>query len=733
MLVLRPAQPPRRRRFAPLLGVGVLAALLLAPVAGRVEAATQVVHISGSGLQPSSLTITPGTVVTWVNDDGARHRVRSRSGPAEFDSGDLDPGQAFTFTFLATGTYQYGDDRDPALSIYFGTVVVAAIAPTPTPASPAPPGGSPPGPAAEVRMAGRAFSPATLTIGLGRSVTWLNDDGRDHTVSARDQAFDSGIVNPGGTYVRTFASPGTFGYLCLIHPDMTGAIVVLSASGATPPPAPSPTPPPTPPPPSPGDVSIVDFDYQPTTISITAGSTVNFVNRGAALHTVTARDGSFDSGFLAAGGTYQRTFTTPGTYPYFCAIHPNMLGSILVAGLGGASPPPPAPTPQPTPLPSAPPGAITIADFAFRPGSVTVQPGTTLTWVNTGAAPHSVTSRAGLFDSGLIGSGGRYSHTFAQPGTYQYFCAIHPDMSATVLVPAPGGGVPPPAPPPPPPPPPVAGDVRIADFSFTPATLSVPVGSRVRWVNGGVAPHTATARDGSFDSGFLSTGDGFSRTFNAPGTIEYFCTIHPAMTGTVIVTGAGGRQRPGSAAPSASPSGASPPQGVSPPPSEPGVADIALLDFRVDPPTVTVPSGARVRFVNRGAALHTATFPGGWDTGFLEPGQAATLTFDLPGTYAYLCVIHPTMIGTLVVTAAAAPSPAAAGASPAQGRPGPGAGGGSGPPPAGDPNAAAPPGFEPAVPSTGGGPLAPLVGVILIIASVGSFGWVIRGAVLPGG
>jgi len=73
---------------------------------------------------------------------------------------------------------------------------------------------------------------------------------------------------------------------------------------------------------------------------------------------------------------------------------------------------------------------------------------------------------------------------------------------------------------------------------------------------------------------------------------------------------AGGRQPPGSAAPSTSPSGASPSQGVSPP-GEPGVTNIALLDFRVDPPTVTVRSGARVRFVNRGAALHTATFPGG--------------------------------------------------------------------------------------------------------------------------
>jgi len=732
--VLQPAQPLRRHRFAPLLGVALLATLLLAPVAGRVAAATPAIHISAGGLEPSSLTVPSGTTLTWVNDDGQRHRVRSRSGPAEFDSGDLDPGQTFTFTFRSTGTYEYRDDRNPDLSIYFGTVVVANAPPstpaaTAPPGASAPPGGSAPPPippaAGAVGMAGRAFSPATLTIDLGRSVTWLNDDGRDHTVSARDQAFDSGVLKPGGTYVRTFASPGTFGYLCLIHPDMTGTIVVLSASGATPPPTPPPTPTPTPPPPSPGSVSIVDFDYQPTALSISAGSSVTFVNRGAALHTITARDGSFDSGFLAAGGTYRRTFPTAGTYPYFCSIHPNMLGSVLVAGPGGGTPPPAAPTPQPTPRPSAPPGAITIADFAFRPGTVTVQPGATLTWLNTGAAPHTVTSRAGLFDSGLIGSGGRYSHTFAQPGTYQYFCTFHPDMSATILVPAPGGAVPPPAPAPPPPPPSVAGDVRIADFSFGPATLSVPAGSTVRWVNGGVAPHTVTARDGSFDSGFLSTGDGFARTLTIPGTIEYFCTLHPTMTGTVIVTGAGGRP-PAAGAQSSSPSSSPSAPRASPPPGEPGVTDVALLDFRVDPPTLTVASGARIRFVNQGAALHTATFPGGWDTGFLEPGRAATLTFGVPGSYAYLCAIHPTMIGTLIVTAAPTPSPG-------QGGPDAGAGGGSGPLPGRDPNAGAPPGVEPPLPGPGQGPVAPLVAVVLMVAGVGSFGWVIRGAALPRG
>ena len=610
-------------------------------------AATATVRIA-DGLTPPQLTVTPGTTVTWVNDETNRHRMRSTSGPDEFDSGDLDPGATFSFVFSALGTYQYRDDRNPDLSNYWGTVVVQAAVATPKPTSA--PGATPtpaPPTATQIRMAGRVFSPATLTVDAGARVTFLNDDGRDHTATARDGSFDSGIMKTGATFVRTFSTPGTFSYTCLIHPDMTGTVAVRGAGGATPPPppAPTPTPPPAaPPPPGSSSIAIIDFDYTPVTITAPVGTRVNWVNRGAALHTVTARDGSFDSGLMASGGSFSRLFGTPGTFLYICSIHPNMQGTVRITSATGSVPPPatPAPTAAPKPVP---PGRLVIADFAFRPATITVAPGTTLVWQNTGIAPHTVTSRAGLFDSRIIPSGGTYSHTFSTPGTFQYLCTIHPDMTATVLVPEADGSLPPPGAPPPAPPPSVDGDIQIVDFGFTPATLRIPVGTTVRWVNVGVAPHTATARDGSFDSGFLETGDRFDRTFTAPATIEYICAIHPQMVGTIVVTDAAG------AAPSAEPT---PSQGTIGGAAPPGSASVDLADFVFQPASLSIPAGTSVAFRNIGAALHTATAgagggAGSWDTGFLEPGASVALRFDVQGTYPYTCVIHPAMVGTITV------------------------------------------------------------------------------------
>ena len=71
--------------------------------------------------------------------------------------------------------------------------------------------------------------------------------------------------------------------------------------------------------------------------------------------------------------------------------------------------------------------------------------------------------------------------------------------------------------------------------SFTLETFSVPAGTTVTWQNDDSAPHTATASDGSFDSGSLDQGQTFSHTFEAAGTFEYACAIHPTMTGTVTV------------------------------------------------------------------------------------------------------------------------------------------------------------------------------------------------------
>jgi plastocyanin len=78
--------------------------------------------------------------------------------------------------------------------------------------------------------------------------------------------------------------------------------------------------------------------------------------------------------------------------------------------------------------------AVTIIDFAFQPRVLSVPVGSTVSWQNSGAAPHTVTSDTGAFDSGTIDSGGNFSTTFSEPGMAMYHCSIHPDMTGTVQV-----------------------------------------------------------------------------------------------------------------------------------------------------------------------------------------------------------------------------------------------------------------------------------------------------------
>jgi plastocyanin len=79
-------------------------------------------------------------------------------------------------------------------------------------------------------------------------------------------------------------------------------------------------------------------------------------------------------------------------------------------------------------------GDVTIVDFAFQPGSVSVPAGSTVTWRNTGNAPHTVTAFNGAFDSGTLSPGGSFSETFSAPGVFMYHCEIHPNMVGTVQV-----------------------------------------------------------------------------------------------------------------------------------------------------------------------------------------------------------------------------------------------------------------------------------------------------------
>lgn len=78
-------------------------------------------------------------------------------------------------------------------------------------------------------------------------------------------------------------------------------------------------------------------------------------------------------------------------------------------------------------------------------------------------------------------------------------------------------------------------EVKIDNFSFTPATITIPAGTTVRWTNRDDIPHTVVSDDQKFQSKALDTDDQYSYTFTKAGTYGYFCSIHPKMTGKVIV------------------------------------------------------------------------------------------------------------------------------------------------------------------------------------------------------
>jgi plastocyanin len=79
--------------------------------------------------------------------------------------------------------------------------------------------------------------------------------------------------------------------------------------------------------------------------------------------------------------------------------------------------------------------------------------------------------------------------------------------------------------------------VTISNFAFSPAILSVAPGTKVTWTNSDEEPHAVTSADAgaTFKSAALDTDDKFSFTFDKPGTYKYFCSIHPHMTGTIVV------------------------------------------------------------------------------------------------------------------------------------------------------------------------------------------------------
>jgi plastocyanin len=107
------------------------------------------------------------------------------------------------------------------------------------------------------------------------------------------------------------------------------------------------------------------------------------------------------------------------------------LASFLAAALLAA-----LPLAAPADSPATPP-TVHIKNFMFVPATITVAPGTTVTFVNDDEEPHTVTSNDKSFDSEGLDTNQKFTHTFAKAGTFMYFCEVHPYMHGTIIVKAP--------------------------------------------------------------------------------------------------------------------------------------------------------------------------------------------------------------------------------------------------------------------------------------------------------
>jgi plastocyanin len=282
------------------------------------------------------------------------------------------------------------------------------------------------------------FDPGELKVAVGTKITWTNTGQRPHTVTDRGGTFDTRPISPGKTGSITFSVPGRYAYFCRINPAKMNGVVEVTA-GAQPSRV--------------NRIQAIDparegakLRFDPPQLEVQAGSTLVVANIGGKPHTLTADDGSFDTGTItpgAEGGRFagtSATLTLPkaGTFPFHCEVHPAAMKGVLTvtaeaaAGGGGAAAASTAPNQA----------SVSMQDLKFVEPEVSVAPGGEVTWKNDGKAPHTATFDDVQLDTGTVQPGAKGKLTAPdKPGSYSYKCTVHPAAMRAVLV-VPGANTP---------------------------------------------------------------------------------------------------------------------------------------------------------------------------------------------------------------------------------------------------------------------------------------------------
>ena len=283
----------------------------------------------------------------------------------------------------------------------------------------------------EMRIEVDTFNPQELVINVHDEVKFASYAGNRRIIF--DDGFKTGFLSAGTSLTKKFDNAGTVTFQIEGEPEITGQVEIVT-SGA-------------PPPvgifdidnPPQGEVVFVavnDYEFLPIEIEVNLGDTVVWTNIGQNAHSVDFYDDPFEKGVVNADRTYNRTFTKPGEYAYRCRFHNAMKGVIKVVDSGVSS------SEEATGLAAQtweqPTDGfehdITIEDFAYDSAWIDIKVGDSVTWYNTGDAPHTVMAKDGSFDTGDIPPSTSATHLFTLPGIYEYTCSYHPEMKGTVVV-----------------------------------------------------------------------------------------------------------------------------------------------------------------------------------------------------------------------------------------------------------------------------------------------------------